>query len=92
MRCGFDVERLRRDYDEVADTDLRRLGGRVDADGAVSARALDGQPARPDRLDVVNPRVDRPDIVLCAGQDPRLDGSHGSGTDDGDLQSPRARR
>ena len=82
---GLDVHRFRREDDEVSLARLRRVGGCVDPHRAISARALDPQPVVADRVDVLLPEVDRPQLVPGIAEQPRVDGAHCANTDDGDL-------
>ena len=90
-RGGLDVPRLGRDHDELADADLGRVGGRVDADRALPAGALDGQPVRVDRVDVLRPDVERPDLVPGVAEDPGVHRAHRPGADDRDLHEATSR-
>ena len=82
---GLDVHRLGREDHELRLADLGRVGRRLDRDDAVAARALDPQAALADRLDVLLPEVDRPDLVSGAAEQPRIDRAHRAGADDRDL-------
>ena len=82
---GLDVHRLGRQDHELRLAGLGRVGRRLDRDDAVAARPLDPQAALADRLDVLLPDVDRPDLVSGAAEQARIDRAHRAGADDCDL-------
>src|SRR5207302_1606843 len=81
---GLDVVRLRRDHDEVANAHFGRIAGRMDVHRSIPARTFNRQAARPDRIHVVGPDVDGPDLVTGVAEDSGVDGSHSTGADDRD--------
>src|SRR6266511_2826100 len=73
------VHRLRGDDDELGFADLACVRRRPNADDAVSARTLDAEASLPDRVDVLLPAVDGPDLVPGVCKQAGVDGTHRSG-------------
>jgi len=84
-RRRLDIVRLRRDHDQVADARLGRVGSRADPDRPVAARPLDAETVRADRLDMLVPAVDCPDLVSRVAENSGVHRSHRTCPDDRDL-------
>ena len=78
----LDVPRLGRDDDEVDGAGLSGVGRRLEANGPIPARALHAQPLLADRVDVLSPGVDRPDLVSPVGEQPGVHRAHRADADD----------
>ena len=79
------VHGLGRDDDQLGLARLGRIRGGMDADDPVAARPLDVQTPLADRIDVLRPPVDGPDLVAGAPEQAGVHRSHCAGADDGDL-------
>ena len=80
-----DPVRLGRDDHEVAGPGLGRIRGRMEPYPAIAARPLDPQPPGAYRIDVLAPRIDRPDFVPGRGEQARVHRAHRPGADHRDL-------
>jgi hypothetical protein len=73
------------DDDQLGLARLSRIGRGLDPDDPVAARPLDTQAALADRIDVLLPPVDGPDLVAGATEQATVHRAHRAGADDGDL-------
>src|SRR6266542_822165 len=79
------VHRLRGDDDELCLADLGCVRGRMNPDDTVAACALDAKASLADRVAMLLPAVDGPDLVPGAREQAGVDGAHRSGPGDGNF-------